>query len=553
MAAGQIDSTRTPSVDEGRAAQLFVRGLTLARTGDHDRAVAVLGEAAQIAPAEPAIYLSLSESHAALQDMETALFYARQAANLSNDIEYLRHLGHFEARAGNLRAAESAYSRIVDTYPDDSDAVFEMARLKVRLGEEADAAAAFERLIEMVGDDRILRTRLLQLYGRINDSEGIERTLRALIALDEENPHYHLMLSDFLLKNDREDEALAVLERAHELIPSDLDIVAELGGLHRSSGRVALADSMRATLTDVEGLTADQIASRAERLYARAISDTSVVAAAVDVLSKGLELDESHYGMLTMLGDLRYRSKEFSAAASLLRRALASDPRDADVWLQTTLAYLNADEPETAAEVGEEGILLFPGRIDLIQTTAHSYLVVYGNTRAIELYQLALDLLADDELWSAGLAAEAHASLGFLYSRRSLHQESDHHYRSAIRIDSTHVFALNNFAYSLAQRQVDLDEALTYAERANRLSPGNSSFEDTLGWILYLLDRPAEARKWLLEAVADSEDNATMLEHLGDVESSLGLTESARERWRRALLINPENLQLKQKLDRTTP
>jgi Tfp pilus assembly protein PilF len=119
--------------------------------------------------------------------------------------------------------------------------------------------------------------------------------------------------------------------------------------------------------------------------------------------------------------------------------------------------------------------------------------------------------LSDDELWSAGLAAEAHASLGFLYSRRSIHDKSDHHYRTALKIDSVHVFALNNFAYSLSSRGEHLDEALALARRAISIDPDNPSFQDTLGWILFLLDRPAEAREWVQRAVDATSANATML------------------------------------------
>ncbi len=553
LAIAQIDSTTVQAREDSRAITLYVRGLTLSRTGDYEQAVSVFGEAARLAPNEPAIFLSLSESHAALQDMDMALFYARQAASLSDKIEYLRHLAQVEVAASRLEEAEATYARIVRQYPDDSDAVFEMARLKVRLGREADAAAAFERLIQLVGDDRMLRTRLLQLYGRVNDAEGVERTLRALIALDEENPHYRLMLSDFLVRSGRELEAIGVLEEANEIIPGDMDIIGELGSLHRTSGRSATADSIDAATTDVDGLTADQIAARAQRLYARALGDTAAVVAAIDVLSSGLEMDASHYEMLTMLGDLRYRRGEYREAADILYRALAADPRDADVWLQAALAFLNAGQAGRAAEVGEEGILLFPGRIDLVETTAHSHLVVYGNTRAIELYHRALDLMTEDDLWSAGLAAEAHASLGFLYSRRSLHDKSDHHYREALQIDSTNAFALNNFAYSLAQRETDLSEALELASRANRLEPDNPSFNDTLGWILFRLDRPEEAREWVLKAVESAGRNATMLEHLGDIEERMGLVDSARERWSQALDIDPNSRTLKAKLDRTTP
>ncbi|NNE46085.1 MAG: tetratricopeptide repeat protein, partial [Rhodothermales bacterium] len=91
------------------------------------------------------------------------------------------------------------------------------------------------------------------------------------------------------------------------------------------------------------------------------------------------------------------------------------------------------------------------------------------------------------------------------------------------------------------------------AQQAISIDPDNPSFQDTLGWILFLLDRPAEAREWVQRAVDATSGNATMLEHLGDIEASLGLMESARTRWLRALEITPDNELLKEKLDRVAP
>ncbi len=552
-AAAQTDSAHVAIPDADRAVRLYVRGLTAARTGDHEQAVALFGEAAQLAPDEPAIYLSLSESHSRLNDAETALFYGERAAALEADLTNLSHLARLQSATGRLSDAEATYDRIVTEYPDDAKAVLERARLKVRLGREAEAADAFERLIRLTGDDRVLRTRLLQLYGRINDLTGIERTLRALIELDDENAHYHLMLSDFLIRHDREAEALDVLERAVEHNPDDFNLLTELEVLHRALGASVAADSLSERLTDVDGLTADEIAARAERAYLTAIKDSAATGTAVGLLAKGLELDGGHYGMLTMLGDLRFRQGDFGESADLLARALRSDPREADVWLQATLAYLNADQPERAAEIGEEAIILFPGRVDLFEATAHAYFVTYQNSRSIELYQHALELLSDDELWSAGMAAEAHASLGFLFSRRSQNDRSDHHYRAALRIDSTHVFALNNFAYNLATRRDHLNEALELARRAVRLQPDSPSLQDTLGWVLFQLDRPDEAHPYLARAVDAAPDNPTILEHLGDVEERLGRLDSARTRWARALELDPESQTLREKLARTAP
>ena len=105
--AAQTDTTRSVSGDSERAMQLFVRGLTATRTGDSERAAALFGEAARLAPNEPAILLSLSEVRATLDEIETALFYAARAAELDDSVEYLRHLARLQVAASELARAEA--------------------------------------------------------------------------------------------------------------------------------------------------------------------------------------------------------------------------------------------------------------------------------------------------------------------------------------------------------------------------------------------------------------------------------------------------------------
>ncbi|MBT8401321.1 MAG: tetratricopeptide repeat protein [Rhodothermia bacterium] len=545
-----------PAVADGlhnRAARLYVRGLTQERDGNHQAAIDLFIQASRHAPKEAAIYLSLSEAHHNLEQHDVALFYAEQAASLSDDAQYVHHLARSQLRSGKPELAAQTYDRLLERETVDTDAVFEAARLKVHLGRDAEAATAFERLIRMVGDDRVLRTQLLQLYGRLDDVDGVERTLSALIQLQSSSEQYYLLLSDFYQRRDRLEDAIDILEQGMQDADEPYDVVSELITLYRSSGEHVRADSLATTLMNVDALSEDQIARRAEKAYLRASVDPSSTETAITLLTQALETSPGDVSLLIMLGDLHFSRGDFSESAALLSEALDKNPRNAELWVQTALAHLNAGALAEAAAKAADAILLFPGQIELYIVGGHANTQLYRTAEAIELFETAVELLADDERWDRRLAAEAHAALGFLYSRRDDHVASDDHYRRAIRIDSTNTFALNNYAYSLAERKTKLSEARELAMRAVELEPENAAFLDTAGWILFQQGEVTSAYELVLRAVNTGEASATVHMHLGDIELARGNRDGARARWQEALKLDPDNVAVKSKLGQLSP
>jgi tetratricopeptide (TPR) repeat protein len=56
-------------------------------------------------------------------------------------------------------------------------------------------------------------------------------------------------------------------------------------------------------------------------------------------------------------------------------------------------------------------------------------------------------------------------------------------YEQILRLNPDHPIALNNLAYMLADEGRELDQALTYAQRAKQKLPDSPDVADTLGWV----------------------------------------------------------------------
>src|SRR5690606_930619 len=131
-------------------------------------------------------------------------------------------------------------------------------------------------------------------------------------------------------------------------------------------------------------------------------------------------------------------------------------------------------------------------------------------------------------------------------------EASDSLYRRAIEADPDHALSLNNYAYSLAERNEQLDEALEMAQRAVELEPENPSYLDTLGWIYFQLSDYEQAQEWIGKAIDSGSASAAVHEHMGDVLQKLGETEQARSYYESARELGGDGDRLQEKIERVS-
>jgi predicted negative regulator of RcsB-dependent stress response len=83
-------------------------------------------------------------------------------------------------------------------------------------------------------------------------------------------------------------------------------------------------------------------------------------------------------------------------------------------------------------------------------------------------------------------------------------------------------------------------------------SPDNAATLDSMGWLLYKEGKYPEALHDLQRANESGADPEIDL-HIGEVQWAMGDQKSARETWTGALEKAPENVKLRQRLERAGP
>jgi tetratricopeptide (TPR) repeat protein len=162
--------------------------------------------------------------------------------------------------------------------------------------------------------------------------------------------------------------------------------------------------------------------------------------------------------------------------------------------------------------------------------------------------QLLSEASEEDELFGfldSQLALDPD-NLGLLYFRAMSGQKFgsleilERDLQKVIQLDPGNADAMNALGYTLADQTDRHEEAYSLIAKALTIKPEEAAFLDSMGWVLYRLDRLSEAIDYLQRAY-QLFPNDEVAAHLGEVLWKDGQRFRAKKVWKKALELAPES------------
>lgn len=198
--------------------------------------------------------------------------------DVESELRYRVRLGEVqESQLGSTEKAIATFAGVLERDPDHKEALLSLARLHGEAGDKAESAKMLERVLDKAEGDEAIETalRLADLFGEIEDAEGVRRALEQGLKADEAHQDLRDRLRTLYEKegawaefaemitwdadhaeedkekisllrkaadvhqHKREDPAMAadLLVRATELAPEDRDLLLLLCDAYSASGR----------------------------------------------------------------------------------------------------------------------------------------------------------------------------------------------------------------------------------------------------------------------------------------------------------------------------
>ena len=350
----------------------------------------------------------------------------------------------------------------------------------------------------------------------------------------EEAPYLaenHIALAEIYAATRRDSLALRSFKRAIAVDSLAIESWAALGEYHQKKG------DKKSYLTILERLFANpQLPLQAKinewKSLVNDLNSYRKFFAQYDALIKRLYIYYANSKEVASLyAQHLIRSGNVEAALQLCKQQVDSKSPTIDDFTRVIEIENHLNRPDSVRRYTDLALKLFPHNTDLLHMRGALAMQRKEYDDALVLYNEALKHADNDTLRSTLWGA-----IGDVEHQRGDKKRCYKAYEKALHYFADNAMVLNNYAYYLSVENRNMERALTMITRALSLSDKNSTYLDTMAWVLYRLGRYDEAKKYMQQALSlDRAQSAELAMHYGDILYALGEEFMAKTYWRKAL------------------
>lgn len=485
----------------------------------------------------PDARLAVADFYFRTRDYEKALRFYREGGDAAKEADkktqYRIRQVLAMAAANKTEEALALVDQVVKEQPKNADALQLRASLVLQAGRAK-------------GNEKRYQEAITDLQSVISRSPG--------------NPFTRLTLGRAYQNRGEIDAALVQYQEAVKLRP---DFTAAQIGL----GQVLLAknENARALQAADEILRLDPNSLAGKVLRNAALMKTGNLKQARTDLEKALQQMPNQPDLSYQLAVLDFSEKRYKEAEDGFKRLRAAHPGDPRLLMALTEINLAMNRTEAAFQMLQDELKQNPDREDVRLALARAAmrtnnmelaseqfkLLIAKNPGNFEYYMRLGDALrmkgdAQGSLDAVKKGQElapnhplANLQLAMTYESMGNRPAARPYYETVLRTEPDNPIALNNLAYMMAEEGRDLDQALTYAQRAKQKAANNDEIADTLGWIYIKKNLSDSAIDIFKGLVVKQPKNSTFHYHLAMALYQKGDKAKAKQSLETALSLKP--------------
>ena len=457
--------------DSELALHHFMQGEFLMNQGNYSLAILEFQDAIDLDPNASTIHVSIAEAYLKLGKIKRSKSHLEIAIDLNpEENEALEILGEIYIKIKDYENAKLTFEKLYDLNPLELDYIFALADL-ARIQKEWDIAIQY----------------YIEGYNANNTAiNGLEQALQISIAINNFNKAEEIC--ELLLNEE----------------PQNVRIIQTLVDLSLFNNNFDISLKMLNKLEKINGVSIETAIQKSV-IYQQLQDEDK----ALDVLLKLDKIDRGDIDILDRIVNLFIEQKNNFQASTYNQEIIKNFPEDPRGYINKAIIAMGDKNPEGAVSSLSPYTEKFTKNFTFqyLIGTAYYQLKDYKNSKiflknALKLYPLSKN---------------TKHNLALIYDATGEWEESDKLYMELISNDSTDAQAYNNYAYSLVERDENIEFALELAKNAIRLEPKSAAYLDTIGWIYFKLSKIDEALFYIKESISLDSSNVTIREHYDEI------------------------------------
>ena len=368
------------------------------------------------------------------------------------------------------------------------------------------------RVVELDPDHNIAHFYRGSMARDLGEIELAITSFKALTRIMPYDDQYHKELAELYEMQNRLDEALQSYERVVTIRPEQRSARNRLGQLYLQTGDYPAAIKTFSAILSSIGEQSET--KNVRERPTRNVGEVEI---------------EAHHGI-----SLAYQAQnDFERSEFHITRMI-------------TLLEEKAKQTRTSFRTRSRERIELARRIqDARYTLGQIYLKFNAPQKAVRTFAKILD--ADDKY------VPALSGIGMAYQMQDDVKRAETYLRRAIELSDEEEVpdAYNALGYLYAEQGINLDEAATLVRRALKSVPKSGAYLDSLGFIYFKQGKLDAAIENLEQALHYLPDTPVILLHLADAYLRKGLKQKALQTLEQAVLLEPNNAELRQRLERS--
>ena len=519
----------------------FIEGALLDQTGKYAEAILQYQEALQNKQ-DPAIYHAIAKDYAILNNHQRAILMGKEAVRLApQNRTYHETLAEIYMAALELDAAIKEDEAVIGIDSMYIEAWLNLARL-LQLQKPEKALHVYKQILDRFGPETDAYFQMAQIYGTQGDYRHAAEALKGMLDIDPGNFEIKKALGDAYLRADSTSAALRIYTELVELNPENLELRAAIAHAYLTKQDYDAAAEQFEIVLRRDSLSLDDQLRFGEVFREFIQKDSLVAPYAVKLFERIQKRYPKDWRPYWFLGAIDNIMRNDSGAILNFKKVKDLASWNPDGWVGIASVYYDRGSFDDAIRVLTEAKKIIPQEFRIEFLLGVSYQRIRRLTDAASSLEKAVHLNEK--------SVDALSALALVYDEMKRPEDSDTIYEHALRMDAHNNLLLNNYAYSLAERGLQLQRALQMAKEAVAEQPTNQSYLDTYGWIYFRMERYDEAERYVRKAIELGSKSAVIHEHLGDIYYKMSRRDKAMELWQQALELDASNAELKEKIQR---
>ena len=550
LLSSQIAAYAQNTNDSERYDYFFLEAMTEREKGNATAAFEMLRHCLEINPEASEAYYYLAHYYLGMKQADKALEAFRKASELEPDnVNYLETLAQMYLQSQDLKSATETFEKLSKAEPEREDVL----GMLVQLYSEDEklyskAIAILNRLEELDGMNERISYSKADLYFKMNNGKAAVAEMKKLADQYPYDLNYRNAYADMLLANDQDKKAFDIYREILKEEPGNSKVLMSLRTYFQANGNTAAADS-----TTIKILTASN-ANTDEKIYILRQEvmenennggDSTKVLQLFERTIAAKDSDPSIGLLMASYMDLKQMPQE--EINKVLEGVLAKAPDNAAARLQLIAAAWQKKDFDRVVSLCAAARQYNPEEMAFYYYQGVALAQQDKNTEAIETFRNGVGVINDNS--SPDIVSDLYAILGDLLHQNGDKQEAYAAYDSCLQWKPENYSCLNNYAYYLCEDGGDLNKAEQMSYKTIKAEAKNATFLDTYAWILFRLERFAEAKIYIEQTLqCDSDSSAVIVEHAGDIHAKCDNIDKAVELWQEALKKAPDNEILARKI-----